>query len=299
MPSLRARAATLAVRLVAPRPLPADPADILRVTRRSWGLPGPLAALLSHGVRIEPTTQPVLGEWVTGGQGASVVLYFHGGGYVACSPRTHRSITAALAMRLQARVFALDYRLAPEHPFPAAVDDALAAYRWLLGQGIGPRSVALGGDSAGGGLVVATLLNIRDAELPLPGCGVCFSPWTDMLGSGSSLLRNAATDVLLQPEDVPRFARLYLAGADPRSPLASPLYADLRGLPPLLVQVSDAEILLDDAQAIHHRCLASGTPSTLSIYHGLPHVWQLLGSWVPETNRALTEAADFIRDHLV
>ena len=128
-----------------------------------------------------------------------MVVYYHGGGYVACSPRTHRSISASLARRLRARVFAPDYRLAPEHPFPAAVDDAVAAYRWLLEQGISADSMALAGDSAGGGLVLATLLSLRDAGLPLPRCGVCFSPWTDMLGSGAALLANAATDFLLQP----------------------------------------------------------------------------------------------------
>jgi acetyl esterase/lipase len=253
-----------------------------------------MAAVLARGVKVHPIEAPVAGEWVVGGPGKSVLIYFHGGGYVACSPRTHRSISASLARRLQARVFAPDYRLAPEHPFPAALDDAVAAYRWVIEQGVSPDTIALAGDSAGGGLVIATLLSLRDAGLPLPRCGVCFSPWTDMLASGPSMLANAATDVLLQPEDVPRFARLYLAGADPRNPLASPLYADLRGLPPLLIQVSDTEILLDDARGIHRRCLASGTASTLSVYRGLPHDWQLLGSWIPETEAALKEAADFI-----
>jgi acetyl esterase/lipase len=286
------------VRLMAPHPLPADPAKIIQVTRKSWGLPAPIAAALSRGVRIGEIKDPVRGEWVVAGSKTNVVLYFHGGGYVACSPRTHRSITAALARRLDARAFGLDYRLAPEHPFPAALDDALQAYQWLLSQGISPGAIALAGDSAGGGMVLATLLRTREAGLPYPGCGVCFSPWTDMLGSGPSLLGNAATDFLLQPEDVPRFARLYLGKADPRDPLASPLYADLRGLPPLLVQVSESEILLDDTRAIHRRCQLAGIASTLSTYPGMPHVWQLLGSWVPETNAALGEAADFIRRHL-
>ncbi len=297
-PSLRARIATLMVRLVAPHPLPADPESIVRVTRARWGLPALLGYLLSRGVAIREIESPSPGEWIHAGSNVPVILYFHGGGYVACSPRTHRSITAALAKRLRARVFAPDYRLAPEFPFPAALDDALQSYRWLLDQGIPPGAIALAGDSAGGGMVLATLLRIRDAGLPVPGCGVCFSPWTDMLGSGPSILANAATDFLLQPEDVPRFARLYLGGAEPKDPFASPVYADLRALPPLLIQVSDSEILLDDARAIHRRCQQAEVASTLSTYHGLPHVWQLLGPWVPESRRALDEAADFIRHHL-
>jgi acetyl esterase/lipase len=220
----------------------------------------------------------------------------HGGGYVACSPATHRPITAALARLTGRRVLAIDYRLAPEHRFPAALDDCVAAYRWLLERGIEPDSIALAGDSAGGGLVLATLVRARDEELRLPASGVCFSPWTDLAATGSSLAGNAGQADALGPESVAAFAALYLGEASPRHPHASPLFADLHGLPPVLIQAGAGEFLLDDARRVHARILAAGGTSTLSIFEDVPHAWQIFDGYIPESRWALQQAAAFIEE---
>ncbi len=176
------------------------------------------------------------GEWAqSDNSGAGTLLYLHGGGYFACSPQTHRSITGSYAIR-GFSVFSPDYRLAPEHPFPAALDDALAVYRAMLDR-VPANRLAIAGDSAGGGLALATLLAARDAGLPMPACALLFSPWTDLAGTGATVLTNAKRDSMLYGPKLVEGAALYLNGADPRNPLASPLYGDLAGLPPLLIQV--------------------------------------------------------------
>ena len=197
-----------------------DAEALARRARRVFGAPNPLQWLRTRGVRIEPVrTGDVRGEWVTAARAEQgVVLYMHGGGYVAGSPATHRPITAALARLTGRRVFSLDYRLAPEHRFPAALDDALAAYRWLLWQGITSGGVALAGDSAGGGLVLALALRARDEGLPQPACGICFSPWTDLAGTGESLTRNNGLCATFRPENIPDFARVYLGPVTPKEP---------------------------------------------------------------------------------
>ncbi|MGH7932408.1 MAG: alpha/beta hydrolase, partial [Candidatus Binataceae bacterium] len=199
-------------------------------------------------------------EWVSAPNSAAdrVILYVHGGGYVMGSVNTHRDLMGRLSRAAQARVLGLNYRLAPEHPFPAPVEDATAAYRWLLAQGIKPSRIAIGGDSAGGGLVVATLVALRDAGQPLPAVGVCLSPWTDMENTGASMTTKAKADPVVQREMVGVIAKLYLGGKDPRSPLASPLYAELRGLPPLLIQVGENETLLDDSNRLAEKAKAAG-----------------------------------------
>ena len=192
----------------------------------------------------------VTAEWVAadGASDSMVVLYFHGGGYIIGSPRTHRPMLAHLSRDSGARVLSLDYRLAPEHPFPAPVEDAVASYRWLLSEGYDPSRIALAGDSAGGGLTVAALVQIRYLGLPVPAAGVCVSPWVDMEGLGESMETRAEADPMIVREGLLLSAKTYLGGADPRAPLAAPLYADLRkGLPPMLIQVGDAEVLLDDS----------------------------------------------------
>jgi monoterpene epsilon-lactone hydrolase len=223
------------------------------------------------------------------------VLYLHGGGYYFCSPRTHRPITYALAVGAQARVFALDYRLAPEYPFPAAVDDALAAYRALLKQGISPTSIVLAGDSAGGGLALATLVALRDAGDLLPAGAVVFSPWTDLAATGRSLVSNTERDAMFHGASIGPAARIYLGDASTTDPLASPLYADLQGLPPLLIQASDSEVLRDDALRFAERARAAGVEVQLETWPDTPHAWQIFVQWLPEARTALGRACAFIK----
>jgi acetyl esterase/lipase len=219
-------------------------------------------------------------------------LYLHGGGYVSCSPQTHRPITAALARLLGCLVFVPDYRVAPEHKFPAAVDDAAACFSWLVARGTRPEKIAVAGDSAGGGLALATALRLRSQGRALPGCIAGLSPWVDLTGAGP--YRNSGTCSMFQPTEVATFAKLYLQGAPAESPEASPLLGDLCGLPPLLIQASSTELLMDDAVRLHEKARQCGVESTLSIYPALPHVWQILVGAVPEAKMALGQLAGFI-----
>ncbi len=219
------------------------------------------------------------------------MLYLHGGGYVACSPRTHRPITAAFA-RAGFRVFAPNYRLAPEHVFPAAVDDALAAYRGL--RSLGAERLVIAGDSAGGGLALALMIALRDAGERLPAAAALFSPWTDLAASGESLTANNACCAMFYGEDIGPTARLYLGSTDSRHPLASPLYADLAGLPPLLIHVGAKEVLLDDSRRIAERARAAGVPVEFKIWAEVPHVWQLIPALIPEARHSLRDAASFL-----
>lgn len=236
-------------------------------------------------------------DWIEPCRGtvARTVLYLHGGAYAVCSPRTHRSVTFQLARDAAARVVAIDYRLAPEHPFPAALEDALAAYRQLVASGTPAHSIVLGGDSAGGGLSLATLLALRDARDPLPAGAVLFSPWTDLTGSGASMRDNATSDVMFSAPDVLAAARLYLAQAPADTPLASPLLGALHGLPPLFIQASDSEILRDDATRLAERVRAAGGRAELALWPEMPHAWHCLGRVLPEAREALRLAAGFIR----
>ena len=223
-----------------------------------------------------------------------VLLYLHGGGYVIGSPRSHRHLAAALARAARARALVLDYRLAPEHPFPAAVEDAVLAYRWLAEQGIRPARLVIAGDSAGGGLTVATLVALRERGLALPAAGVCISPWVDLTCSAPSYAKNAAADPIVRPALVSEMARAYLAGADPRTPLAPPLYADLRGLPPLLIHVGSDEVLLDDAAGLAERARAAGVDAALEIAPRMVHVWHWFLPMLPEAQTAVDAIGAFI-----
>jgi epsilon-lactone hydrolase len=223
-----------------------------------------------------------------------VILYLHGGGYVIGSPRSHRHLAAAIARAAAARALVLDYRLAPEHPFPAALDDAVAAYRWLLDRGIRPARLVLAGDSAGGGLTVAALVALRDRGLPLPAAAVCISPWVDLTCSAGSYARNAAADPIVRAGLIAEMARAYLAGADPKTPLASPLYADLRGLPPLLIQVGSDEVLLDDATGLAQRGRAAGVETTLEVAPRMVHVWHWFLPMLDEAQTAIDGIGAFV-----
>src|SRR6185437_2585656 len=219
-----------------------------------------------------------------------VLLYLHGGSYLFCSPATHRSITFSLAEQASARVFALDYRLAPEDPFPAAVEDAVAALRALRSIGVDPSRVVVAGDSAGGGLALSALLALRDAGDPLPAAAILFSPWTDLAVTGASISDPRYRNFLR------RMAKLYLADAPDTDPLASPLYANLRGLPPLLIHASEGEMLRDDSTRLATAALDAGVAATLELWPtSLPHAWHVFAPFLPEGREALARAAAFIR----
>lgn len=249
-----------------------------------------------RGVTITPDTLGgVPGEWVAadGVPARATLLYLHGGGYIACSPATHRPITMAYARR-GLRVFAPDYRLAPEHPYPAAVQDAAAAYRGLRDAPGRVGRIVTGGDSAGGGLAVAMMLMLRDAGDALPAAAALFSPWTDLAVTGGTIDSNTRWDAMFTGAIIRRGPEPYLGGADPYTPLASPLYADLAGLPPLLIHAGAREVLLDDSRRLAERGRAAGLAVSLSVWPVLPHVWQLAQGFVPEAARSLDEAAAFL-----
>jgi monoterpene epsilon-lactone hydrolase len=275
-----------------------EPEQLARRARRVFGPPNWYSTLKTKDVQVRRTDGTIPGEWIVpdGQSSTNIILYFHGGGYVSCSPMTHRAITVALARDTGCRVLALDYRLAPEHPFPMAFTQAVAAMHWLLIHGSKASEIAVAGDSAGGGLVVALLAHLRLTEPnALPRCGVAFSPWTDLAGTGASLDANDGRCAMFHPENIKEFASAYLGGASPRDPRASPLFADLSGLPPLLLHVGSRELLLDDARGVHERIQEAGGESTLRVFDGVPHGWQLLDGLVPEARSSLAEAARFVR----
>jgi epsilon-lactone hydrolase len=264
----------------------------------------PFGAKLAPGWRIRTeATAALKGEWIEPADRSHAarrqrILYLHGGGYVAMSARTHRSITSRLAAWSNASVFALNYRLAPEHRFPAALDDALAAYRTLLATGTPASAIALAGDSAGGGLALALLVAARDAGEPLPAAAVLFSPWTDLAATGNSIIDNNEIDPLFFGTWVAPTARHYLGDTPATHPLVSPLYADLAGLPPLLIQVGDSEVLLDDSRRVTEIARRAGVEATLQIFPLVPHGWQIFAPVLPEARASLHAAASFIRVRL-
>src|SRR5216683_2781865 len=242
-------------------------------------------------------------EWIVAPGAAEdrVILYLHGGGYVMGSINTHRAMIARISRAAKAKALALDYRLAPEHPFPAAVEDATAAYRWLLAQGYKPNKIAISGDSAGGGLVLATLLALRDANVAMPACAVPISPWTDMEGTGASMKTNAAKDPMVAPSGsnggLLNMAKAYVGSADPKNPLASPLHADYRGLPPLLIQVGGTETLLDDSTRVAEKAKAAGVKADLEVWDEMIHVWHVFAKLLPEGQQAIDRIGRFVQEH--
>ena len=249
-------------------------------------------------VKVERVSAPAApAEWLRppGAVAGRVVLYLHGGGYVIGSPRSHRHLAAAIASTAAASALLLDYRLAPEHPYPAAVDDATAAYRWLLDQAIAPEHVVIAGDSAGGGLTVATLLALRDARVPLPAGGVCISPWVDLTCSGGSYRTKAGVDPIVGHAGVAEMAKAYLGNVSPRTPLASPLFADLDGLPPLLIHVGSDEVLLDDAVQLAARAKAAGVEATIEVWERMIHVWHWFLPMLDEAHAAVEAIGRFTR----
>ncbi len=257
-------------------------------------------AKLSVGAKADKVDAGgVKAEWITapGAAADRAILYFHGGGYVLGSIHSHRDMCERLSRAAQARVLALDYRLAPEHPFPAAVEDARAAYRWLLQQGLSPKRIALAGDSAGGGLTFATLLALKQHGDPLPACAAPLSPWVDLEGLGASMTSKAAEDPMVQKPLVLEMAKTYVGDGDRRNPLCAPLYGDLSGLPPLLIQVGSRETLLDDAVRMADKAKKVGVAVELEVWQGQIHVWQIFASRLDEGEQAIQKIGAFVRRH--
>jgi monoterpene epsilon-lactone hydrolase len=250
-----------------------------------------LAAVDAGGVPAEWSLAP-------GSDPTKVLMFLHGGGYCSGSIASHCGMVTRVGRAAGVRTLALNYRLAPEHPFPSALTDALAAYGFLLDQGIAPGKIAIGGDSAGGGLTLATMLSLRDAAKPLPGCAWLVSPWTDLELTGASLAEKADVDPLIQKVYLEELASAYLAGADAKAPLVSPLYADLSGLPPVLVQIGSAETLLDDAIRIVRRAGAADVPVSLEVWPHMIHAWHLWAAELTDGRRAIASAGAFMRPRL-
>jgi acetyl esterase/lipase len=237
-------------------------------------------------------------EWITtpASDSGRTVLYLHGGGYVMGSINTHRELVSRIARAAAARVLNLDYRLAPENPFPASVQDATGAYEWLLGQGVRAERIVVAGDSAGGGLTLATLLALKAQGSVLPAGGVCLSPWTDLEGTGNSCQPGVVDDPMVGVDEL-RGMGLHYAADDLRNPLAAPLYGDYAGLPPLLIQVGTRELLLDDARRVAEKARNAGVEVTLEAEEGLVHVWQAMPG-LPESAEAVARIGGFIKERL-
>jgi epsilon-lactone hydrolase len=253
-------------------------------------------------IRLEPVSAGgVPAEWslAPGADANRVLLYLHGGGFSAGSIVSHRAMVTETGRAAQMRTLAIDYRRTPEHPFPAALDDALCAYRWLLAQGVQPGRIAVGGDSAGGGLTLALMVSLPDRGLPLPACGWCVSPWVDMEAQGESYATKAAVDPMISRDYIRELAGWYLHGTAPDTPLAAPVHADLTGLPPLLVQVGSAETLLGDSIRIAARAAAADVRVTLEVWPHMIHAWPLFHQQLTDGRRAIAVAGAFMRGALI
>jgi acetyl esterase/lipase len=291
--SLRARLARLGLRAFVKRNSKPEPIEAVRARfrRMEWLIPYPPRGTTVDDLQIagRPASLIVVRE----ARPDAGLLYLHGGAYAVGSFSTYRHFTWRIGRAARARVLAIDYRLAPEHRFPAALDDALAAWRWLLDRGTDPKRMLVAGDSAGGGLALALLLKLRDDGLPLPAGAVALSPWTDLAGTGETIATNAARDPMLVASETARLARSYLGEADARNPYASPLYGDPHGLPPTLIQVGSDEILRDDAVRMAEKMKAAGCDVELQVWPQMPHVFQLLAAVMPEAQAAVAEIGRF------
>ena len=277
-------------------PIPASAAEFRKADQFMDLLTGePTAVTYEAG-----TVGDIPGQWVIpkDADSSSALLYLHGGGYVMGSSDTHRKMVGHLANAIGIRAFVADYRLAPEHPYPAAVRDAVAAFRGLLADGIRPNRIVVGGDSAGGGLTIAMLLSLRDDGRPLPAAAMLLSPWTDLALTGESLESREQTDVTVTAAGARKMAEYYLGSAKVRAPLASPLYADLRGMPPTRIQVGADEILLDDSVRIAEKLKNSRVDVTIEVFPEMQHVFQFGAGTLPEADDAIARLGEFARRHL-
>ena len=256
-----------------------------------------MSGVVPDSVSVVPiNVQGVSCEWITnaGTDQNRVLMYLHGGGYVFGGLDSHREIAWRLAQASGMRVLLVDYRLAPEHVFPAALEDATACYRWLLSEGFEPARIAIGGDSAGGGLTVATLVNLKNLGLPQPSGAILLSPWTDLSLSGDSIETNEAKDAMLSRAALLKCAQYYLGERERRAPLASPLFADLSGLPPVLIHVGSTEMLCSDAQRLAEKWESAGGEASIEIWPKMPHVFQVLAARIPEGAQAIVKLGEFL-----
>ena len=241
-------------------------------------------------------------EWISApeAKNENVILYLHGGGYILGSITSHRELMARISRASKARVLIIDYRLAPEHPFPAAVDDAYNAYQWLIeDQKIAPSNIIIAGDSAGGGLTLVTLINLRDKAITLPAAAVCLSPWTDLGLTGESYKTKKRIDPMVAIDGLMFDSQLYLGETDYTNPLASPLYGDLKGLPPLLIIVGTAEILLDDSVEFAKKAKKVGVDVMLDIWDDMPHVFPAFAAFAPEGQQAIEKMGEFMKKFFI
>ena len=248
-------------------------------------------------IRCEPVTAGgVPAEWVVpeGAQPSRAILFVHGGSFVAGSIASHRTFAGNVAIASKARTLLIDYRLAPEHPFPAGFKDTVAAYEWLLTQGLTPSQIVVAGDSAGGNLTLALLLHLRDRQQPMPAGAVGLCPAPDLSFSGESMVTNLKKDIMLNLSEERAYIGAYLNGADPRAPLASPVYGDLRGLPPLLLQVGSHELLLSDVERFAEKAKAAGVEVTLEVWPEMQHDWQIAAKLLPEGRQAIAHVGEFV-----
>ncbi len=264
--------------------------------RANLEMAGEVLRPIIHIDHVGVMANGVPGEWIipAGAESERVILYLHGGAYNAGSTRSHRALAGNIAYAARARALTIDYRLAPEHPYPAALVDAFSAYKWLLDLAIRPGQVTITGDSAGGGLTIALLVALRERRIPMPAAAVVLSPWTDLSASGESWQENAKSDYLIHGAKLKEAARLYLKDASPQTPLASPVYANLEGLPPLLIQVGSEEVLLSDSLRLAENARLSSVDVTLEVWEGMPHVWQFAASFLPEARQAIEKIGGFI-----
>ncbi|MDE1986541.1 MAG: alpha/beta hydrolase [Alphaproteobacteria bacterium] len=295
MPSWQSSFFTRFSRMGKPRAADAD-TDIAELRRQYTYLSDRFGAVPRDAVFEPASLGPVKGEWVRTDASAPrrLILYFHGGGYIAGSPETHRALVAKLAHAAEASAFTAAYRLAPEHPFPAAVRDGIDAYRQLLARGLAPQSIVLGGNGSGGGLAFAVLLAIRNAGLPMPAACVAMSPWADLSLSGWSVLQNARNDTAQSWDLLFVSARHYLKRANPSDPYASPVFASFKDFPPIMVHAGSMEMLRDDASRLGDRAADAGVPVSVEIYDGMQHCFQA-SPYVPEARVSLQRLGQFIR----
>jgi acetyl esterase/lipase len=250
-----------------------------------------------EGVSFEPVDAGgVAAEWAVPSNAEDrVLVYFHGGGYCCGSVTTHRVLVSFLAVACGARVLNVEYRLAPEHPYPAGIEDAVSAYRWLLSQNVPAARVAIAGDSAGGGLALAAMMRLRDAGDVLPASAVLLCPWTNLTLSGDSIASGAESELIARLPDLVRLKDWYLNGHDPGDPFVSPIFADLSGLPPMLIHVGKADILIDDGRRVAERARAAGVDATLEEWDEMVHVWHSMAPILPEAREAIDTIGGFLR----
>lgn len=286
------------IQLIRSRPIHEE--GTIQETRQEFEMLATMFPVAADIKREPASADGVPGEWITAPNStdAATIFYLHGGGYTIGSVNTHADMVSRICRASGARAFSLNYRLAPESPYPAAVEDATKAYRWLLGQGIRPESIVISGDSAGGGLALTTLLALKAAGDPLPGGAVLLSPWTDLLATGESMKTRKAADPMINPDLAIQGATQYHGSTPASDPLVSPLYGDFHGLPPMLIQVGDAEVLLDDSTRVAERAKAAGVDVMLEVWDEMIHVFQIFAATLPEAQQAIDKIGEWVKQHV-